>query len=187
MANTSGTSGMTTPTPAAGGGPGPAPGGGIEEGVSGLLWVISLTPSQLHHFSIYSHEKMLCVDSFTGRKRFAIDVVTIGTRSRFVLRVGMRSGTQSADSDPIWRYQFRLGRDVRFGFGGESRAGFLDLFMGSTVETSALLQRISAFGSARQRVNYSPGGAQSGASRDSLPEIALHGTENGVPSITSRP
>ena len=106
MANTSGTSGMTTPTPAAGGGPGPAPGGGIEEGVSGLLWVIS--PPRQKNISICSHDKC-CVDSFTRRKRFAIDVVTIGTRSRFVLRVGMRSGTQSADSDPIWRYQFRLG------------------------------------------------------------------------------
>lgn len=36
---TSSTGGMITPS-TTGGGPGPAPGGGIEEGVSGLLWVI---------------------------------------------------------------------------------------------------------------------------------------------------
>jgi hypothetical protein len=45
MANTSGNiSGMTTPSTTVGGGPGPAPGGGIEEGVSGLLWVHNIPP-----------------------------------------------------------------------------------------------------------------------------------------------
>ena len=48
-----------TPTPGAGpGGPGPAPGGGsIEEGISGLLWVITI---DLYHGSLKIHFGNCC-------------------------------------------------------------------------------------------------------------------------------
>jgi hypothetical protein len=61
--------GITTPS-----GPGPAP-GGMEEGVSGLLWVIlSITNNWPIHYV-----RCLSADSFVGRPMFTVDVVAHGT------------------------------------------------------------------------------------------------------------
>jgi len=63
--------GITTPS-----GPGPAP-GGMEEGVSGLLWVILSITNNCPFIT----SGVCLADSFVGRPMFTVDVVAHGTGS----------------------------------------------------------------------------------------------------------
>ena len=70
------TTGITTPS-----GPGPAPGGGVEEGISGLLWVLVINELPFDcsiHFSIInSSEYINSLDSSAGRQRTTLNVFQV--------------------------------------------------------------------------------------------------------------